>query len=138
MKQLTWKLVLPLTIITFGTVTKGWDVIVDDYSETLKGFPFPFVSPGWHTSLSLQIFILELLTDIFVYFALWFSVTLIVFKSVKSFHVSKTATVILLTTSGLVMTGLIIFAINPDNIYSATRPFDIHVKETRFQFIWQK
>jgi hypothetical protein len=137
MKQLTWKLVLPLTIISFGTVTKWWDVKVDDYGETLKGFPFPFVCPGWHTSLSLQIFVLELIVDVFVYFAFWFSVTLIATKSLKSFQTSKSATIVLLTTSGLFMSGLILFAINRDNIYSTTRPFDIEIKETGYHFMWE-
>ena len=137
MKQLTWKLVLPLTIITFGTVTKSWDVKVDDYTETLLGFPFPFVCPGWHTSMSLQIFFLSLIADIFVYFTFWFSVTLIATKSIKSFQVSRTVTIVLLIISGLFLTGLILLAINPDNIYSTTRPFDIEIRKTGFHFMWE-
>lgn len=137
MKQLTWKLVLPLTIISFGTVTKWWDVKVDDYSETMIGFPFPFVCVGWHTSLSLQIFVLEFIADVFVYFGFWFSVTLIATKCLKSFQVSKTTTIVLLTTTGLFMTVLILFGINPDNIYSTTRPFDIEIIKTGYAFMWE-
>jgi hypothetical protein len=137
MKQLTWKLVIPLTIISFGTITRWWYVKVDDYNETLTGFPFPFVCPGWHTSLSLQIFVLELVADVLVYFAFWFSLTFITTRTIKSIHISKTSTVVLLAISGLFMIAFILFAINPDNIYFPTRPFDIEIKETGYRFLWK-
>jgi hypothetical protein len=135
-KQLTWKLVLPLTIISFTIFTKWWHAQVDDHQEILRGFPLPFVCPGWHTSLSLQIFVLELVLDIFVYFAFWFLMTFIATKT-KSFRMRKAVTISLLTTAGLCTMALILFAINPDNIYTATRPFEIEVKETGYRFVWQ-
>ena len=137
MKQLTWKLVLPLTIISFTIFTKWWHVQADDYQEILRGFPLPFVCPGWHTSLSLQIFVLELVIDIFAYFVFWSSMAFIVTKTAKSFRMHKAVTITLLTTAGLCTIALILLAINSDNIYTATRPFDIEVKETGYRFIWQ-
>jgi hypothetical protein len=117
--------------------TKWWYVQVDDYREILKGFPFPFVCPGWHTSLSLQIFVLELVVDLFVYFAFWLSVTFVATKAITSFRLHRVVTVILLTTAGLFTLGLILLAINPENVYTTTRPFDIEVKETGYRLIWQ-
>jgi hypothetical protein len=137
MKQLTWKLVVPLTIISFAIFTKWWDIQVDDYREILRGFPFPFVCPGWHTSLSLQIFVVELVVDILVYFAFWFSVIFIVTRTAKSFRINKAVTITLLTTAGVFTVALILFAINPDNIYTTSRPFDINIKDTGYRFIWQ-
>ncbi len=138
MKQLTWKLVLPLTIISFTIFTKWWHVEIDDYREILSGFPFPFVCPGWHTSLSLQIFVLELIVDILVYFSFWFFIIMTVTKIVKPFRIPKPMTITLLATSGLFMTVLILLAINPDNIYTTTRPFDIKIIETGYRFMWQE
>ena len=138
MKQLTWKLVLPLTIISFVMFTKWWYVEIDDYRETLTGFPFPFVCPGWHTSMSLQIFVFELIVDVLVYFAFWFSVILIATKTLKSFQVHKALTIILLTTAGLFTGVLILLATNPDHVYTTTRPFDIKVKDTGYRPLWKE
>ena len=139
MKHLTWKLVLPLTIVSFTLFTKWWDVQIDgEQRDILRGFPLPFVCPGWHTSLSLQIFLLELVIDIVVYFAFWFSVIFIATKTVKSFHISNAVTITLLTIAGLFAAILILFATNPDNIYTATRPFEIKVNATGYRFMWQE
>jgi len=56
MKKLIWKIVLPLTLILFSTITMWrFVLIVDGASEILTGFPLPYICPGWHTSLSYQI-----------------------------------------------------------------------------------
>jgi hypothetical protein len=137
LKRLTWKLLLPLTIISFTIVTKWWHVEVDGSQEILRGFPLPFVSPGWHTSLSLQLFVFELIVDILFYFSFWFFIIVIATKIVKPFHIPKPVTITLLVTAGLFMVVLLLLAINPDNIYTTTRPFDIEVKETEYRFMWQ-
>lgn len=137
MKQLTWKLVLPLTVISFVVFTKWWHVEIDGFGEILSGFPLPFVCSGWHTSLSLQIFVLELVTDVLVYFSFWFFIIMTATKTVKSFRVPKSVTTALVATSGLFTMILILFAINPENIYTTTRPFDIEIKRTGYRFIWQ-
>jgi hypothetical protein len=58
-------------------------------------------------------------------------------KTVKSFRVPRAVTITLLTTSGLFMIILTLLALNPDNIYTATRPFDIEIMETGYRFMWQ-
>jgi hypothetical protein len=136
-KQLTWKLVLPLTIISFAIFTKWWHVEIYDDREILRGFPLPFVCPGWHTSLSLQIFILELIVDILVYFSFWFFIIMAANKTVKSFRIPKPVTITLLATSGLFTVFLVLLAVNPDNIYKPTREFDIEIMETGYRFVWQ-
>ena len=73
MKQLTWRLILPLTIISFGVFTKWWYVLPVDAPDTMMaGFPLAFVCDGWHTSMSLQIFAFELMFDFLIYFSFWF------------------------------------------------------------------
>jgi hypothetical protein len=117
--------------------TKWWSVKIEDYMEILRGCPFPFVCPGWHTSMSLQIFVLELVADIFVYFLFWFLIILTATKFTKQFRVAKIVTITLLVTSGLFTVVLILLALNPDNIYTTTRPFDIEIKDTGYRFMWQ-
>jgi hypothetical protein len=136
-KQLIWKLVLPLTIISFTIFTKWWDVEIDDYREILKGFPLPFVCPGWHTSLSLQIFVFELIVDVLVYFSFWFLIIITATKTVKSSHVPRVVTITLHATSGLFTIILALLAINPDNVYTTTRPFDIEIIESGYRSMWQ-
>jgi hypothetical protein len=87
--------------------------------------------------MSLQIFILELIVDVLVYFSFWFIIIMTVTKTVKSFRVPKSMAIILLATSGLFTIILTLLAINPDNIYTTTRPFDIEVMETGYRFMWQ-
>jgi hypothetical protein len=136
MKQLTWKLVLPLTPISFVLIRKEWHVEIEDLgNETLTGFPLPYVCPGWHTSLSLQIFVFELVINVLTHFAFWFFIISLLNKSFKSFKVSRIATIILLSIAGFFMFFLILLAINPDNIYTIKRPFDIKIKET--YFLWE-
>jgi len=139
MKQLTWKLVLPLTVISFTVFTKWWYVKIDNFSEVLGGFPLPFVCPGWHTSLSLQIFILEFIVDILSYFAFWFFVIFAATKIIKQFRVPKSVITTLITISVFVtvVTALVI-TINRDNIYTITREFNIEIIETGYRFIWQE
>jgi hypothetical protein len=65
-KNLTWKLMLPLTLMSFATFTKWWYVLPVAARDTMMtGFPLPFVCEGWHTSMSLQIFMAEFLINLF-------------------------------------------------------------------------
>jgi hypothetical protein len=137
-KTLTWKLILPLTVISFMTFTKWWHVEIDDTIEILRGFPFPFVCPGWHTSLSLQIFVLEFIADFLIYFLFWFLLMLVITRISKPIRVPKFVTLVLFVISGLFTVVLVLFAVNPDNIYTTTRNFDIKIMETGYRFIWQK
>lgn len=137
MKQLTWKLVLPLTIVSFTMFTKWWYVAVDDYREILRGFPLAFVCRGWHTSMSLQIFLFEFIVDVFVYFLFWFLLILAATRTRKVIRVPRFLTIIMLATSGLCMIILVALASNPDNLYTTRRPFDFKLIETGYRFIWE-
>ena len=136
MNSLTWKLVLPLTIISFTMVTKCWNVEAGEYKEILKGFPLPYVCPGWHTSLSLQIFVFELIVDILFYFLFWFLTIIAIVKFVRPFRVPNPVVVALFAISGLFVIAMIVLAANPDNICTIIRPFEIKIIETGYCFIW--
>ena len=139
MKQLIWKLILPLTIISFATFTKWWYALVEDGpDEIFSGFPLPFICRGWHTSLSSQIFIAELLFDFLVYFSFWFLVVLFINHFAVSFILSKVLTFLILSLTGLVLISSISIVSNTDTIYYLNRPFKIKILETGYKFIWNE
>lgn len=138
MKQLTFKLILPLTVISFATITKWWYVLPIDAPDTLySGFPLPFVGDGWHTSMSLQIFILELVTDFLIYFLFWFLVLFCVNKYLSTIKTYKIVTVGLLTISGIIILGASYIASVPEHRFYFKRPYQMEIMQTGYKFIWQ-
>lgn len=138
MKSLTFKIVIPLTILSFATLTKWWYALPVDAPDTIfTGFPFAFVCNGWHTSLSLQIFILEFLVDLLIYFLFWFILIFCLNRFVAKLHVYRAITIGLWTLSGLVIAFATLLAANKDNLFYVKRPFNMKVIETGFQYGWQ-
>ena len=89
-KQLTWRLILPLTIISFGTFTKWWYVLPGDAPDTMMvGFPLAFAGDGWFTSMSLQIFLIEFIVDFIIYFLFWFLIVLLIRRILTQINISK-------------------------------------------------
>ena len=89
-KQLTWRLTLPLTIISFGLFTKWWYVLPVDAPDTMMaGFPFAFVGDGWFTSMSVQIFLIELCADFIIYFLFWLVIVFFAKRILTHFTISK-------------------------------------------------
>lgn len=138
MKKLIWKLVLPLTIISFVVFTKWWYVTVNGFDEVLTGFPIPFMSPCWHTSLCLQVFVFGLIIDVLTYFVFWLIIIFVVNRFLVKINLNKAVTITLLSFSGLLFTGMIVIGSFSDNIYTWKRSFDIKVLETGYQFYWDE
>lgn len=139
MKPLTYKLVLPLTLISLVTFTKWWFVrYIDGPTEVITGFPLPFVCRGWHTSLSLQIYITELVIDIFTYFSFWFLIIYLINKYIKPIKVPRFLSIALLSLSVLICIPVGFMAFNPDNLYTITREDEMEIFETGFRFIWEE
>jgi len=135
MKQLLVKLIVPLTIISFATVTKWWYALPVDAPETLfSGFPLPFVCEGWHTSLSLQIFVLELMLDFFVYLLFWFTILYGIHRFGVKINPPKILTIVLWTLTGFILCAVSLIASNSNHIFYLKRPFAIEVMETGYKF----
>jgi hypothetical protein len=139
MKQLIWKLILPLTVISFGTITKWWYTLPVDAPDTLySGFPFPFAGAGWHSSMSLQIFVLELIVDFLIYFLLWFAIVFSINKYLTKIKTYKIVTIGLWTISVIIILGASYIASFPEHIFYFKRPYEMEIMETGYKFIWQK
>lgn len=139
MKRLLWKLILPLTVISMMMFTKWWyALVVDGPDEIFTGFPFAFVCSGWHTSLSLQIFVLEFTANLLTYFLIIFLLVYTIDRLIIKINVPRIVSIPLIVLSSLIviLSGLV--ALNPNNIYYVKRDFDIEIMETGFKFVWQK
>ena len=139
MRPLTWKLILPLTVISLATVTKWWYVIPVDAPHTkMAGFPLAFVSNGWHTSMSLQIFVTEFIVDFLTYFLFWFLLIVIIDRYVIRVKVSRIVTVTLVTLTGLILIMTVMVLTMPDHLIKVKRDWDMEVMATGYKLTWQK
>lgn len=137
--ELVFKVVLPLTIILFGTITEWRYVYVEDGPDDfLYGFPLSFICSGWHTSLSLQIFLSELLFDFLVYFITCLAVVTLIDRLIKQIVVKKYFKYGLygLATLTLLLYGLVFS--NPDNIFKMKRDFNYKEIRKGYKFVWQQ
>ncbi len=131
MKQLLWKLVLPLTLISFIVITKWWQVaVVNGPDEILYGFPLPFICSGWHTSMSYQIFIFEFVFDFFIYFSFWFFTIYLMQRYIDKVNLHKAFTIVLPVIAIILFVFAIVLISSPDNIYPYQREFEMEVMKT--------
>ncbi|QEE50043.1 hypothetical protein FUA48_10755 [Flavobacterium alkalisoli] len=119
MKRLILILVIPLTLLSFMFVSKWWLVNVPDGpgEVIMYGFPFIYLAPGFHTSLSNQIFLLPLLGNLLVYFAISFVIIYII-NRIKRIVMSKLIITGIWVITVLPLIFTILIALNPDNVYS--------------------
>lgn len=138
MRKLIWKLVLPLTIISFVLFRKWWYVFpVDAPDSMMAGFPLPYVCDGWFTSMSNQLFVMELIIDLLIYFIFWLLLIFVINRSLVKIQVPKVLLIFLMTITALIFCGAIFIASMRENIFKLKKDFDVEVKETGYNFIWQ-
>ena len=138
-RKIILTLVLPLTIILFGTITKWrYGYVEDGPDDFLYGFPLTFICSGWHTSMSLQIFIVELIFDFFVYFAFCLAIVKLVDTLIKPININR---YFRFGLYGLATLTLIIYGFqfsNPDNIFEMKRDFKYKEIRHGYKFVWQQ
>jgi hypothetical protein len=138
MKQLIFKLIVPLTIISFGTITKWWFALPVDAPHTFyTGFPFPYVCDGWHTSMSLQVFFLEFFADFFVYFFSWLTIVYCFEKYVAKIRINKIITFLLWGLSALIILFTAMILRSGDHVYMLYRNHEMEIIDSGFKFSFQ-
>jgi hypothetical protein len=136
-KQLTWRLILPLTIISFGTLTKWWYVLPVDAPDTMMaGFPFAFVGDGWFTSMSIQLFVIELCADFIIYFLFWFVIVLLIKRVWTQLTISKILTRIFWTLAILTISFWTFILTISEKHITLKRDWDMQVLVTGYKFTW--
>jgi len=129
---------MPLTVISLAIFTKWWYALPIDAPDTMfSGFPLPFVCPGWHTSMSLQFFVLEFVIDLLAYFFFWIAIVFCIDRFVININPRKIVTIPLFILTGLVIAGSGLIASNKENLFYLKRPFKMEIMTTGYQFIWQ-
>jgi hypothetical protein len=128
-----------LTIILFGTVTKWRYVYVEDgLDDFMYGFPMTFICSGWHTSMSLQIFVIEMIFDFFVYFSFCLTIITLIDRFIKLVTIKKSFKFGLY---GLALLTIILYGLvfsNPDNIFEMKRDFKYKEIRNGYKFILQQ
>ena len=109
---------------------------VDAPDIIMVGFPLTYAGDGWHTSMSLQIFFLELFVDLLVYFLFWFAVIWLTNRFIVKIRINKIVTIILLTITGLISFALLRIGADSTNLYYLKRPYDIEVLDSGYKFFW--
>ncbi len=138
MKKLITILILPLTIISLGTIPKWWWVYPEDAPDIMVwGFPMPYAGDGFHTSMSFQIFSLELLGDLIIHFIFWYSMILLLKKAIGHFELKKIIWIPLTSIATLTLLTWLFIAIMPDTQFGLKRTWDMEVRQTGFRILWQ-
>ncbi len=137
-KELTYKRIIPLTIISFIVITKWWYVLpIDAPHSIMTGFPLAYSCEGWHTSMSEQYFIMEFFIDILFYFIIWFSLIYLIHRYLIKKKLNRIITIVLISLSGIFLLLSILIVSNPDNLFYLKREFETETIETQPKFIWK-
>lgn len=132
-------LALPLSIILFGTVTRWRYVYVEDGPDDfLYGFPLTCICSGWHTSMSLQIFVLELVFDFFVYFIFCLSILTLIDRFYRPIIISKYLKFGLYGFAALIILLYGLIFANPDNLFKVKRDFKYKEIRSGYKCLWQE
>jgi hypothetical protein len=135
MKQLTLRLVLPLTIILFATVTKWWHVEIDGPDIILYGFPWPYRGPGLHTSVSTQYFLAELFIDLIFYFCILWLLIFCLNRFSKKIIPGRKLAFLMYTIAALFVAFSVLWAAMPENLWYLYRDFPVKPVETGIHII---
>ena len=127
MKKLLLTLTLPLTILTFGLITKwSYGVVIDGTDEFLYGFPLIYKCRGFHTSLSTQYFLFEMTLNFLTYFLIWLIITYLLNKK-WTVNIPSKITKLFWIGFGIFFTGFIFLTQSLDDRFLVKRDFDVEV-----------
>ncbi|CAL2106059.1 conserved membrane hypothetical protein [Tenacibaculum sp. 190524A02b] len=127
MKKIIFRQTLPLTLISFGIITKWWfGIAIDAKDVFFYGFPLIYKCEGFHTSLSTQYFLTEMTINFLTYFAFWLIVTLIISRLWK-INIPKLICKIFWVGFGVFFLGFIYLSNDLDDRYKIKRDFDIKI-----------
>ncbi|GGZ64808.1 hypothetical protein [Mesonia mobilis] len=127
MRKLIFRLTLPLTLILFGIITKwSFGIVIDGTDEFFYGFPLIYKCDGFHTSLSTQYFLTEMVIDFPIYFAFSFIITWTINRFWK-INIPKLISKIFWIGFGILFLGFLYLSNNLDDQYKLKRSFDVKI-----------
>lgn len=127
MKKLIFRLTLPLTLISFGIITKwSYGIVIDGTDEFLYGFPLIYKCDGFHTSLSTQYFLTEMVINLMTYFVFWLITTQIISQFWK-INIPKQIAKIFWIGYTVLFLGFIYLSNDLDDQYLTKRGFEVKI-----------
>lgn len=132
MKSVIFRFTLPLTIITFLLLTKWWyGIAIDAKDVFFYGFPFIHKCEGFHTSMSTQYFLVEMVVNFLIYFATWLLITSILYKFIK-FKIPKLMSNIFWICFGVLFSLMFYLSFEFDDRYLIKRDFKVEIFDSGF------
>ena len=130
-------ILIPVTIISFSVFTKWWFTVPVDAPDTMYwGFPFAFVGEGWHTSMSIQFFVMELIADLIFYFLFWYVCYRLLRKKLYNLG-NKIPQSITWTLAAIITIVAILIVIISNPVIHVKRTYEWKLISSGYQFIWQ-
>ena len=118
---------LPLTLISFGIITKwSYGIAIDAKDVFFYGFPMIYKCEGFHTSLSTQYFLTEMTINLLTYFAFWLIITLTL-NRIWKINISKRISKIFWVGYAVLFLGFAYLSNDLDDRYSTKRDFEVKI-----------
>ena len=118
---------MPLTLISFGTITKwSYGIVNDGTDEFLYGFPLIYKCDGFHTSLSTQYFLTEMIINLLTYFAFWLIIILIL-NRIWKINIPERISKIFWIGYAVLFLVFIYLSKDLDDQYSTKRDFEVRI-----------
>ena len=127
MKKNIFRLTLPLTLISFGIITKwSYGIALDAKDVFFYGFPTIYKCEGFHTSMSTQYFLTEMAMNFLTYFIFWLIVTLAL-NRIWKINIPKRIAKIFWIGFGILFLGFAYMSNDLDDRYLIKRDFDVKI-----------
>ncbi len=138
MKKLAFRLVFPLTFISYVLFEKWWYIIiVDGPDKTAYGFPLINCSDSLASSLEYYYFILETVFNISVFTLFWAVIVYVIDRFTFKISISGILAKISLMLLSIYLIAFTYISINFNTRFFLKRDFGVQtVIETGYHFIW--
>jgi hypothetical protein len=102
----------------------------------MVGFPFAFVADGWFTSMSIQLFTIELCADLIIYFLFWFAIVLLTKRVWTQLTISTMLTRVFWILAILTISFWTFILTISEKHIKLKRDWDMQVLVTGYKFTW--
>ena len=133
--KLLFRFTLPLTILSFFLFTKWtFGIVIDGTDEFLYGFPLIYKCRGFHTSLSTQYFVTEMMINLLCYFIFWFFISFVI-NRIWNIRIPIMISRLFWIGFGIFIMGFAILSYDLDDRYYFKRKFEIKKLDSGFTIL---
>lgn len=130
MIKIVFNWALPLSLLSFRLISKWWyGNVIDGSDEFFLGFPFIYKCRGFHTSLSTQYFLMEMVSNFLCYLIFWCIVGYMIRRKI-SFSPPQAIIRLFWFCFAVYVLGFIHLSKEMDDRFSLYRDFDVEIIDT--------